>query len=348
LSPLEKEIESLERQLAQVPAPVFVDAVCDPDDLDSIYREQIQPVSDKIEKLKRVISETRAEKNETERRQRKVMNEKRSRLEDLRSETNRRRKEIETNQCAIRQAVRPYMKEIEALQAKHAESLRAAERCQDELNAARSQADSRLQESEHEFTALTDELSRAVVAVEEQSLLNDRQREKHDRLRKEVERLRAMSLGYERESMDKGKRVTEMRQRVAELRIQCESERQQLQVREEEVAQAAEKLREKVRTTEARLPLHTPDDVGTSPMNESEIRESVAALETEYASLGAEIQEVRAQYEQAEAKKKKIAAALELITEMDDEEACMTGELGMLRKHFSATLKMLNDRRARK
>jgi hypothetical protein len=82
-------------------------------------------------------------------------------------------------------------------------------------------------------------------------------------------------------------------------------------------------------------------------MNESEVRDSVAALEAEYASLTAEADDLRVQFDKSESTRMKIEAAMDLITEMDDEEVCLTNELRMLRSEFGATIKMLSAQKTK-
>jgi chromosome segregation ATPase len=234
-----------------------------------------------------------------------------------------------------------YTKELEDLQAKHQQALRAAEKYQDELNAARARADALLQVAECELANLTDELARSVAEVERQSAVNEKQRDRHDRLRKEVDGLRVASAKYDAELLEKTNAVIEIKQKVADVKRKLAVEQEQLRARETDMAQNIEQLRGQVRAAEEQLPPALLDETGTSPMNESEIRESVEALEREHASLTAEVEDLGVQFDRSESTRMKIEAAMDLITEMDDEEAFMTNELKMLRTQFAATIKML-------
>jgi chromosome segregation ATPase len=345
LANLEKEIEQLKRQLAQTGSATYVDSVYDPGDLDPVCTKQVNELAEKIDKLKIELIETRAKGDEAERRHKRLMSDHRGHLEEVRKRTNTLRKEMETNQCSIRTAVRTYTKELEDLQARHHEALRADEKCQDELTAARARADALLIESERELANLKDELARIVAAVDGQAAVNEKRREKHEKLRREVESLRAVSVKCDAELSERTNLVAGTVQKIARLKQKLGGEQEEFKAREADIARRVEELKEQIRMAEERLPATWVDEVGTSPMNESEVRKSVDNLEREYAKLTEELEGLREQVEQSERTRAKIEAAMDLITEMDDEEVCMTSELKMLRGQFAATIEMLKAQR---
>ena len=106
----------------------------------------------------------------------------------------------------------------------------------------------------------------------------------------------------------------------------------------------ADQLLEEIKLIEARLQQLPENDVGTSQMNEDEIKESVKVLEAEYAKQLERAEGIRARHMEHMQTKAKLEAAIKLIAELEDEEEFLKEDLRTIRKEFPSTIRMLKNR----
>lgn len=106
----------------------------------------------------------------------------------------------------------------------------------------------------------------------------------------------------------------------------------------------ADQLLEEIKLIEARLQQLPENDVGTSQMNEDEIKESVKVLEAEYAKQLERAEGIRARHMEPMQTKAKLEAAIKLIAELEDEEEFLKEDLRTIRKEFPSTIRMLKNR----
>jgi chromosome segregation ATPase len=343
---LQKEEDQLHRQLEQTVVPGFDGvSVCEADDLDPVYTEQINSVSLKIEKLKGRLAEARAKSDEINQRHQNAMTERRSKLEELMANNNRARAQIEANQCTVREAIRPYTRELELWQTKQRQALKSAEESQETLNDQRSAGEELLRECDQELNDLSAELARAAAEVEQQRAANDEKLRAIEKLQRDVNALQTEHLSADAEFVEAANKEISLRRRVVELKEPAAGQLSELAQKDEQFRQKIEDLTEKVRTQEQNAIAGPTDDVGTSPMNETEVQQSVEALERDVQTKREVLAVLRAQVERQEGTRRKIEAALDLITELDDEQTFMKMELKMLRTQFSETLRMLRVRK---
>ena len=146
LEGLRSEIKRMEGQLSQTTVePLDVDY--DVDELDQVYKDQIERVSQKVDELRRQIAEMRDEATKQEKQTEMEIAEKRKALEETRNSNNAIKSRIEDVQLSIPEALGQITRELEMWRQKLEKTKRSAKKKEENINEQRIQAEARLKES---------------------------------------------------------------------------------------------------------------------------------------------------------------------------------------------------------
>jgi chromosome segregation ATPase len=342
LSNLQKEVDQLERELDKAcVTPVAVPDISGPEDLDQVYTDQITSLSAKVEQLKSVLRNSRARALEIDNSHKTAMSEKRQELETIRDQNNDRRSQIEATRLAIKESIRPLTQELEMWQQKLQDEQRSAESHERELHGRREQFESEIRESEAKLRELTGELTRVKALVRQQIQANEAKQKSGHRLKQEIEGLRGAALGLDSEIAANTEEITRLKGQIEAQGQNAIEKQRELRERDEGFGQTIRDLNTQIEGLEARVRLLPVADITTTRVTEDEVRQSVFALEKEFAARTVALATIQSDYEKAEQLRRRFEAALELMTELEDEEMFMISELKMLRVQFAGTLRML-------
>ena len=346
LEGLRSEIRQMEGQLSQTAVePLDVAVGDDIDELDQVYKDQIERVSQKVDELRRQIAEMRDEATKQEKQAEMEIAEKRKALEETRNSNNAIKSRIEDVQLSIPEALGQITRELEMWRQKLEKTKRSAKKKEENINEQRIQAEARLKESEKKLKQLKGELVRSQATIAQQQTVNSEKQKENENLKDELE-----SMTVTRKELTQA--IEKMKNEIEELKQKLDGSRHELDLStnetrnmEREARENAQRVKAEIEATRERIASFPVEDIGTSTMSEEEVKNLVKNLEIEYKAKEADMIDTRAKFAESERLRGELEASLELISELDEEHACMVSELAMMREYFGATIAQLRAQR---
>ena len=343
---LKQEIKTLQKQLDESGVEsVESFSVTSVDDLDPVYKTQLESVSQRVQQLKTAIQSLRSDIESDERSHSISMAELRAKLENQKQANNILRSSIEETELQLPSTLGPINREIEQWRAKVDSAAKEAQENEKALSEKREESERALKESEKRLEKLQDELLRAKAITGQQKENCIAQERDIERLKRELAASEAQLLSLS----DETKRY-ESETKDVQLKIQqTDDENRRLSsILTEEERKSEETLsvlRQSVEAAEAEAAKMPESEITVGVMNEKEIKESIKSLERDLAERENRVRELRTKCEESQKTRKKFEAALSLIAELEEEEQAMIGELKMIRKQFAETLNSLRNQK---
>ncbi|OHT13335.1 hypothetical protein TRFO_16538 [Tritrichomonas foetus] len=345
ITSLQNEIDKLQNELKQTPTNFYDEPeIIDQDDLDDVYKEQINSMKMKISKLKSSFADSKEKYQKSQKIHKMEMNELRIQLNNLKKSNNMIRSSIEAVESSIPQTLSPLTKELELWRNKVDNASKLAKENEQKINQQRQQAELELSEAEKQLFVLQDETTKLRAQLKQQKITNVQKQNEIEQLCSNLKDLQSLKETLVKEYEESKIKIQQFEQELKDLNNQVEKETKEMNEIEQKYSNELNQLKEKVAEKQTLLKDMPDIDVGTSDMNEGEIRNSVVALEKEYAEKKKQLQEIEESYTSTAELQKKFEAALDLITELEDEEKFLIDELKMIRQQFAASIRQLKNK----
>lgn len=344
ITSLQNEYKNVNEQLSH--ANVFelnIDETIEPEDLSPIYKEQINSMKEKIEKLKQSVNDIQDSINNENQKYKLEMSDLRLKLLNLKHDNNTIRSNIEEVESSIPQSIGPLNRELDSWRKKVENASKKAK--DDEINIQQkcNESESILEDIKNKNVLLKREISNIKITVSQQQILNENKQHEVDMLNKEI------SILNQNKEQIKNQSQNILMQIEATL---CEEGKIKNELKEMEDALPKEDsnkiIKEQIHEIQERIKNLPTENLDTNQMNEDEIIQSVRKLEKEYEAQQTKIKEIRQKYEEYNKMREKINAAIQLISDLEDEESYLKDELKMIREQFHETLTQLRESKNQK
>ena len=346
LADLKQEVETLQKQLDESGIEqIETFSINGVEDLDPVYKTQLDNVSQRVSQLKSAIQSLRADLANDEKKHSIEIAELRAKLENQKQANNYLRTSIEETELQLPQTLGPINREIEQWRAKVDSAAAKAQENEKILNDKREESEKTLREAEKKLESLQDDLVRAKAITAQQKQNCFQQEQEIEQLRKDLavseSQLSALndeSMRYEKESNEIKAKITQANEETAKLTAQLKEE-------EKTSNTTLAVLKQSVEAAEAEAAKMPETEVVVGVMNEKELKDSVRSLEKELIDREGKVKQLRIKCEESQKTRKQFEAALSLIAELEDEEQALISELKMLRKQFGETLSQLRSQK---
>ena len=346
INDLKQEIESLQRQLDESGIETIDSfSITSVEDLDPVYKTQLDNVSQRVSQLKNAIQNLKSELQEEDKKHNIEIAELRAKLENQKQANNFLRTSIEETELQLPQTLGPINREIEQWRMKVDIAAKEAQENEKMLNAKRSESEKILKESEKKLESLQDELLRTKAITAQQKQNYSKQEQEIEEIKKELAVSESQLSALNDEKRRYNAEIKEIQQKIKQANEETTRLNQVFQDEEKKSQENLAVLRQSVEAAEAEAAKMPESEITVGVMNEKELKESVKSLEKDLAERESKVQLLRTRCEESKQTSKKFEAALSLITELEDEEKAMIGELKMLRQRFNETLTMLRNQK---
>ena len=346
LNDMKIEIESLQKQLDESGIETIESfSITTIDELDPVYKNQLDNVSQRVTQLRNAIQNIRNELQSDEKKHSIEIAELRAKLETQKQSNNFLRTSIEETELQLPQTLGPINREIEQWRMKVDMAAKHAQENEKQLNDKREKSERLLKESENKLESLQDELLRAKAVTAQQTQNCIQQEQEIEQIRKDLAVSEAQISSLKDEQKRYEIEIKETKQRINQAEEESKRLIEVYNDQEKKSEETLSVLKQSVEAAEAEASKMPESDINVGVMNEKELKESVRSLEKDLSNKEADIQKIRTKCEESRKTRKKFEAALSLITELEDEEQAMIAELKMLRKQFNDTLTMLRNQK---
>ena len=346
LNDLKMEIESLQKQLDESGIETYDSfSITTIEDLDPVYKTQLDNVSQRVSQLKNAIQNIRNELQSDEKKHSIEIAELRAKLDTQKQANNFLRTSIEETELQLPQTLGPINREIEQWRIKVDTAAKQAQENEKQLNEKREKSERLLKESESKLDSLQDELLRAKAVTTQQNQNCIQQEQEIEQIQKDLAVSEAQISSLKDEKKRYEIEIREIQQKIKQADEESKRLSEEYKEQEKKSEETLSVLKQSVEAAEAEAAKMPESEITVGVMNEKELKESVRSLEKDLAQKEATVQELRTKCEESKKTRKKFEAALSLIAELEDEEQAMIGELKMIRKQFNETLTMLRNQK---
>lgn len=315
--------------------------ISDVDDLDPVYKDQIDFITKKIESLKNNIQDLEKIQSEATNDHKIKMSELRLELQKLRQRNNLTRNSIEEVESSLPQALSPLTRELSMWRQKVDNASKIASESEHKINQQRTLAENELFEVEKQEKSLQDEIIRTEVYVNQLKSENDQKSEELEKYKQKYEETQQLRQKLEDDYNQYEKIINESSTKKKVYEDQITEAINEQKEKETNLQLELRILIQKVEDTEKQVSMLPSVDFNTNHMTETEINMEISNLQSELMRKKEEILEIRHQYEESMKLRLKFEAALSLLAELQDEEEARKEELEMVRNQFNATLRSL-------
>ena len=344
---LEKEIEELQNKVGE-PLVEFIEDenINDIDDLDPLYRNQIEKIKSKIEGLKSQINEMQDQMEKKEMEYQVKISEQKIKLNRLKENNDIVRSNIEEMELSLPKTLAPINREIEQWRIKIDKALAESQKDEELLYVQKSQSEAALLLTEKHHKSLQDEIIKIQSMIDGLKSSNEKKVLEIEKMKEKYDNILSNKRTSEESIMQIEKEITEIEGKIAKNLEECERYNLLIKQENEQSDEEFKTLKEKIDAAEHQM-LSVPKnrDSHSGHVNDDELRQSISNLEQSISSKKEALDELRKSYAESEQIRKNFDSALVIISELEDEEVSLIQEVQMIKKTFEESIASLKSQK---
>lgn len=352
LQEMQKESTNLTLLLEQTEIlPIETSNLINENDLDPIFKDQIDSMNAKVQNLKQKLIESQNKFDDNRKRHKIQMNEYRIKLENLKKSNNTVKNSIESIEYSIPQTLAPLTRELEMWRSKVDQASKESKENEQSINQRRIEIETSLSNSEKQILSLQENLNKINHQIKQQKDENEQKNQELQVLRNNLNNLVELE-----QSLQNG--ISDMKTQISTLNVEISSvneaiQKNQAEMKETESSYALElsKMKEesqKMKSKPIKQQSKAENERLSTPLdhwecNDSSIKDSVISLQKELEVKKKQLEETNEKYQKIADMQKRFHAAVDLIADLDSEEKCLIDELKMIRKQFEVSIQTLRE-----